>query len=279
MEMRVNLKTSRDSARLRVSHQRLDIGDDPTLRIAVDSLLGCCECRDSRISESLTMLRPMFSRLPAVLLALMFVLLLPGADAQTLNPHEEEMLAYEKHDREEPPRRGAILFLGGNLFKTWEPIGQDFPPSLTIVGRGFSSWSMKDSVLFAARTSIVYQPRLIVLQAGSVDLREGRTPGEVLELFKSYVATVRAKLPRTRIIFLSLSPSFRSWNNRAAQIQVSRFIAEYAAGAENVGFIDIWTPMLAPDGTIRSDMFMTDSYQPSRESYLLRAKIIAPHLR
>ena len=221
----------------------------------------------------------MSSRFPAALLTLTLVLAPGGADAQTLNPHEEEMQAYEKHDREEPPRRGVILFLGGHLFKTWEPIGQDFPPSLTIIGRGFTNWSMKDSVQFAARTSIVYQPRLIVLQAGGVDLREGRTPVEVLTLFQSCVATVRAKLPRTRIIFLSLSPSYRSWNNRGPQIQVNQLIAEYAAKAENVGFIDIWTPMLGPDGTIRSDMFMTDSHQPSRESYLLRAKVIAPYLR
>ena len=221
----------------------------------------------------------MSARFPAVLFALAFVRALGAADVSEINPHEEEMVAYEKHDRQEPPRRGAILFLGGMHFKTWEPIGQDFPPSLTIIGRGFSRWSMKDSVRFAARTSIPYQPRTIVLQAGSVDLREGRTPEEVLALFQSYVATVRTKLPGTRIIFLSLSPSFYSWNNRGPQIQVNRLIAEYVAKGANLGFIDIWTPMLGPDGTPRSDMFMTDSYQPSRESFLLRAKVITPYLR
>ena len=136
-----------------------------------------------------------------------------------------------------------------------------------------------DAVRFAARTSIVYQPRTIVLQAGGIDLREGRTPVEVLALFRSYVATVRAKLPQTRIIFLSLAPSMRSWNGRGPQVQLNQLIAEYAAKSENVGYIDTWTPMLAPDGTPRSDMFMTDSYQPSRESFLLRAKVIAPYLR
>ena len=62
------------------------------------------------------------------LVALLAAIMVRTAGAQRVplvNPHEEEMQAYEKHDRVEPPRRGAILFLGGNLFKTWEPIGQD----------------------------------------------------------------------------------------------------------------------------------------------------------
>ena len=189
------------------------------------------------------------------------------------------MREYEKQDKVEPPRKGAILFLGGAQFKDWEPIGQDFPPSLTIIGRGFPGWSMEDAIRFVERTSIVYQPRVIVLQAGRADLGRGRTPEDVVMLFQQYVAAVRAKLPRTRILFLSLMPTFQAPQKRAPSLRVNQLISEYVPTAENLGFIDVWSSMSLPNGDTRTELFLTDSYKLTREGVLLRAKVILSHLQ
>ena len=194
------------------------------------------------------------------------------------NPYEQDMQDYEKQDRDDPPRRGGILFLGGSTFRLWSPIAQDFT-GLTIIGRGYSGWKLEDAVRFATRTSLVYRPRIIVLDAGGVDLRNGRTPQEVLAFFQTYVATVRATLPGTRIIFLSLTPSPGLARSGSRRMELNRLVAEYVSVSKNLGFIDLWTPMLGPDGRARNELFETDTYQPSREGFLLRAKVIDPDLR
>jgi hypothetical protein len=192
---------------------------------------------------------------------------------------EEAIIAREKRDRVAPPRRGEILFLGGIHFTRPDPIGQDFPPSLTIHGRGFVGFSMADALKFVERTTIVYQPRLIVLQAGNVDLREGQKPEEVLRLFQRYVAAVRSRLPGTRILFLSITPSFQSWYQRGGPLQLNQMIADYVSKERDLGYIDLWTPMIGPTGIPRAELFESGSYKFSREGILLRAKVILPHLQ
>ena len=88
----------------------------------------------------------MLLRSLSALFALSLVAELPAQQPLPPIPIEEAIAAYEKRDRAEPPRKGEILFLGGMLFKAWDPVGQDFPPSLTIVGRGYSDWSMANAV-------------------------------------------------------------------------------------------------------------------------------------
>jgi lysophospholipase L1-like esterase len=58
--------------------------------------------------------------------------------------------------------------------------------------------------------------------------------------------------------------------------QVNREIA--AMKDKDLLFIDIYSPMLGPDGNPRSDLFMPDGLHPNAKAYHLWASLIAPFL-
>ena len=68
--------------------------------------------------------------------------------------------------------------------------------------RRLGAW---DSVHFADRIVLPYEPRLIVIYAGGNDINAGKTPEQVFADFKAFVAKVRAKLPETRIAYISIA--------------------------------------------------------------------------
>ena len=87
-----------------------------------------------------------------------------------------------------------------------EDAAQDYP-DYKVINRGFGGSQIADSVYYADRIIIPYKPRLIVLQAGTNDINAGKSPEQVLADFKAFVEKVRAKLPDTRIAFLSINPA------------------------------------------------------------------------
>ena len=61
------------------------------------------------------------------------------------------------------------------------------------------------------RIVLPYRPHLVVLYAGDNDLAAGRTPGDVLDDDRRFVALVRQHGPATRIAFVSIKPSPSRW--------------------------------------------------------------------
>lgn len=206
-----------------------------------------------------------------------------GSAARAVEPvldpqFEEAVRAYEKNGLLTPPPRGGILFTGSSMLKNWSSLEQDFR-GLPVFTRAFGGWKMADAAAYAPRINVVYRPRIIVLQAGGADLAAGRTPEQVLELFQTYVTKVQTLLPGVRIVFLGLSPHPFRARGAGAQQRLNALIADWVAGKKNLAFVDLWAAMLGPDGEVRPELFVTDSYVPSADGYALRAKLIRPYLQ
>lgn len=198
----------------------------------------------------------------------------PGLAAQ----FEEAIRAYEKNDALTPPPRGGILFTGSSMLYSWSSLEQDFR-GLPVFARAFSGWRMADAVTYAERINVAYRPHIIVLQAGGADLAEGRSPEQVVGLFQDYVSKVRKLLPGVRIVFLGSSPHPFRPRGREDQQRLNNLIAAFVTGQKNLFYVDLWTAMLGPDGKVRQELYVTDSYVPSADGYALRAKLIRPYLQ
>jgi hypothetical protein len=107
--------------------------------------------------------------------------------------------AFTTADQTNPPPRDAVVFVGSSSIVRWASLQKDFP-GVKAVNRGFGGSELADSVFYADRIVIPYQPRLVVLYAGENDLQNGRAPEAVLADFKAFVAKVHAALPKTRIV-------------------------------------------------------------------------------
>ena len=203
---------------------------------------------------------------------------LVAADPSPSQRWEKAILAFEAADKKSPPPQGAVLFIGSSGIALWKTLAQDFPEH-KVINRGFGGSQIADSVYYADRIVIPYRPRLIVLRAGSNDIHAGKTPEQVLADFTAFVEKVRAKLPDTRIAFMTINPSPARWKNVEREKKANRLIQEYVAAHKNLDYIDSFSPMLGPDGKPRDELYVKDRLHCNAAGYKLWTEIVRPHLR
>lgn len=196
-------------------------------------------------------------------------------------PFQAEIAAFEASDRQSPPPPGAVLFVGSSSIRLWKSLAHDFP-ELTVINRGFGGSAIADSVRYAHRIVIPYKPRMIVLYAGGNDLHKGLTPPQVLKDFESFVAQVRAALPRTHIVFVSINPSVARWSEEDRILETNRLIAGYvrekSGKPAELSFIDSHSKLLSPEGKPRPEILRADGLHLNDAGYALWLSILKPQL-
>ncbi|HEX5398930.1 MAG TPA: GDSL-type esterase/lipase family protein [Verrucomicrobiae bacterium] len=193
------------------------------------------------------------------------------------NRFEKNVLAYEAADKTNPPPKNAILLVGDSQFYRWKTLYEDLP-DYTIINRGIDSFQTSDLVYFAGRLVLPYQPRMIILHVGGNDVHNGKSPAQILEDFKEFVAKVRVSLPDVPIAFSSITPGPGRWDEAEKRKQTNTAIKDYIATQPHLLFIDLWDAMLTPDGKPREDLWVADRIHPNHAGYLLRVKIMRPIL-
>lgn len=184
---------------------------------------------------------------------------------------------YEAEDRAHPPPKGAILFAGDSQFYRWKTIHEDLP-GYTLINRGIDSFQLEHLMQYADRLVLPYQPRLIVLHVGGNDVHNGKSPERVLADFKTLVAKIRARYPAVRIVFSSLTPGPGRWDEAPQRVATNQVLRDYIATQPDLGFIDLWSAMLTPDGEPRDDLWVEDRVHPNHAGYLLRVELTKPFL-
>ena len=149
-------------------------------------------------------------------------------------------------------------------------------PGYTIVNRGIDSFQMSDLLFYTDRLVLPYQPRMIVLHVGGNDVHGGRDATNILADFKAFVARVREKMPQVPIAFSSTTPGPARWPEAAQRKETNRLIKDYIATQPGLLYIDLWDPMLTPDGQPRPDLWVTDGIHSNHDGYLIRVKIMRP---
>ena len=191
---------------------------------------------------------------------------------------EKDIAAFEASDRITPPPKNALLFIGSSTIVRWKTLQQDYP-GRPIINRGFGGNEIADSTHFADRMIFPYQPRMIFLRAGGNDIHNGKTPEQVFADFKEFVATVHAKLPKTQIAYISLSPSIARWNERDAAKKLNALIADFVNRTPRLQYIETYDLVLDAKGEPRPELFVEDKLHFSPEGYKLLIERVRPFVR
>jgi lysophospholipase L1-like esterase len=201
-----------------------------------------------------------------------------GADIKhDFSKWENEISAFERMDRTNPPPKGAVLFTGSSTIRLWKTLAQDFADQ-PVINRGFGGCEIADCAHFAARIIVPYKPRMVFVRAGSNDIHAGKTPEQVYEDFKEFVAKVHAQLPETEIVFISLCPSVARWNQAEKEKRLNQMVEQYAPGVPHVKYIETYTMSLGPDGQPRPELFVADKLHFNSAGYRLLAERVRPFL-
>jgi len=199
----------------------------------------------------------------------------PGASAA---PWDAELAAFATSDLVHPPAAGGILFVGSSSIRLWADLEKAFGTRAGVIKRGFGGSQLRDCVRNLERLVVKYQPRVVLLYAGDNDIAAGATPAEVQRRFVAFVDGVRARLPGTRIAYISIKPS-PSRRTLLPKIRAANELVRAAATTrERVDYIDIFTPMLTPGGEPRHELFRDDDLHLNAEGYALWKQVIAPYV-
>lgn len=190
---------------------------------------------------------------------------------------EPEIRKFEEADRLSPPPKAAVLFVGSSSFRMWKTMAEDFA-GIPVINRGFGGSEMEYLVRYADRIILPYEPRAVLVYAGDNDLAKGKEPERVLAEYRALVGKVRARMPDVPIGFVAVKASIKRWAIADKIRALNAAVAAYSAGEKGQFFVDVFTPMLGPDGSPRKDLFLEDGLHLNREGYALWASLIRPHI-
>lgn len=213
----------------------------------------------------------------SVLFAAMFTAFVVYA-AEPYSPAkwEDDIRAFEEKDKVEPIPPNPILFIGSSSIRMWD-LEKWFPYRATL-NRGFGGSHIEDSVFYFDRIVTPYRPRAIVFYAGDNDINYGKSPGRVVADFKEFVALMKQRLPEAKLFYIAIKPSLKRWNLVGEMREANRRIEQICMKHENLVFVDIDAPMIAPDGKPDESLFADDGLHLNEKGYQLWTSVLQPKL-
>jgi len=202
---------------------------------------------------------------------------LPSRAKPDFSRWEKAIAAFEQNDQADPPPKHAILFAGSSSIVFWD-LKRSFP-DLATINRGFGGSQLADTVHFADRIIVKAQPRTIVFYSGDNDLARGRSPAQVRDAFRDFVATVHKDLSNTKIVFIGIKPSPSRWKLVEQQKQANALIEADCKADPRLLFIDTFPAMLGDDDRPRPGLFRKDNLHLSPRGYELWNSLVKPGLK
>ncbi len=174
---------------------------------------------------------------------------------------ESAIVEFEQQDRINPPPEGAIVLTGSSSIARWNDQAKAALAPLTVIPRGFGGSVMHDVLHYLDRVALKYKPRAILIYEGDNDTGgDPPIPREaILEDLRKIIARTHEKLPGTRIYVLSIKPSVLRRAQWPAAQEVNAGYRQIAAADPLVHYVDVATPLLQEDGTVRTDIFVPDN--------------------
>jgi lysophospholipase L1-like esterase len=201
--------------------------------------------------------------------------------AATLAPPKWDaaFAAFAADDVAHPHPAGGVLFIGSSSIRLWSNLEDQFKDLPVVIKRGFGGSQLSDCVKNLSRLVLRYRPHTVLVYAGDNDLAAGTAPQEVLHRFTAFVDGVHRELPQTRIVYISIKPSPSRIRLLSKIRETNTLIEDYADDADEVDYIDVFTPMLDASGQPRAELFRDDALHLNAQGYALWKRIIGPHVR
>jgi len=179
--------------------------------------------------------------------------------------------------------QNAIIFAGSSFIEKWKTLPQDMAP-LTVLNNGISGTKIADSVFYVDRLVVPFNPKAIVLYAGSNDINgvdgNSKTGEEVYKRVVEYFTNVHKKLPSVPIYYISIAPTPSRMDVWPEAEKANQLINQYCEDHKNehLIFIEATTALLNEDGTIKKEIYGIDNLHFNQQGYEIWTVVINPIL-
>ena len=201
---------------------------------------------------------------------------LTAQDAPDPTRFENEIAAFEESDRTSPVDPNVMVFVGSSSVRMWKSLEEDMEGH-RVINRGFGGSNFGDLIHYADRLIYPYHPKAVFVYEGDNDIAAGDSARDVLKSAKKLRKMIRRNLGKdTPVVFISPKPSVARWDLHEAYEDANEKLEKFADGQDNTYFVDVWTPALQEDGTVRDDIFLADNLHMTDAGYDIWEAAIKP---
>lgn len=201
-----------------------------------------------------------------------------AAFAQNKPAFWDDVQTIKKYDQMYKPPVKPILFVGSSSIRKWDDLTQVFA-KYNVLNRGIGGAVTNDITFYLKDVVFPYHPRQIVLYVGENDLpNEKTTPDSVLNRTITLYKSIRATLPNTPILYISIKPSPSRAAFKEKSIAANALIKAFLSKESNTKFIDVYSLMLTKKGDLRPELFVEDMLHMNAAGYAIWKKAVEPHL-
>ncbi len=179
---------------------------------------------------------------------------------------EKKIKDYMERDAEQAAWPDATLVVGSSSIDMWKSLEEDFADH-HVIRRGVSGTKAIDLYNYRELLIAPFNPKRIIIYEGDNEIGFKWEVDEMMESMKRLFHEVRRMKPDAEIYMVSVKPSPVRANVLPKIQQVNALIKEFVESQPNAGYIDIHTPMLNADGSVRPELFLDDRLHPAKEGY------------
>lgn len=190
----------------------------------------------------------------------------------------DDVQTIKKYDQLFKPPLNPVLFVGSSSIRKWDDLTQAFA-KYNALNRGIGGAVTNDITFYLKDIVFPYQPRQIVIYVGENDLPNAQTtPDSVLNRTVNLYQSIRAKLPNTPIVYISIKPSPSRDAFKEKAIASNALIKTFLSKEANTKFIDVYSLMLTKDGKLCPELFVEDMLHMNAAGYAIWRKAVEPYL-
>ncbi len=192
---------------------------------------------------------------------------------------EEAITTLEAKTRNRYAPGQAVVFIGSSSIRLWSSLEEDMSP-IPVIQHGFGGAKLNAVVHYAKRLVNAYQPRAVVVFAGTndIDPAASKAPEVLLASYQSFVETVRSTQPDLPIFYLGITPSPRRWAVWPIAQATNRLIENWSQADPNLHFIDTSVALMGSNGEPNPDNYIFDGLHLSQRGYGIWRDIIRQRL-
>ena len=189
----------------------------------------------------------------------------------------DQVEAYLKADEVKAPPQNAILFIGSSIFRKWEKLTEQMAP-LPVFNRAFGGSQTHEVLYYMDRLVLPYKPRIIAYYCGSNDINAKVPPTEIFGNFQKFVERVHARLPDTKIFFVSINRAPEKMDKWAQVDEANRLVKKYCLKDSKLGYIDVNPVLFDKSGQPRYELYLPDKLHFLEPAYVEFTAVIKPVL-
>ena len=170
-------------------------------------------------------------------------------------------------------KKNLIVFYGSSSFRLWNNLNEDFK-SYNVLNYGFGGAFIEDCIRYFDRLFSNINPIAFVLYVGGNDLSLEYSNRKINSLFKILLTKIKSQFPNTKIICVSIKPSYHRIEKFKKIKKLNTIMKEELMKNGKNSYVDIFRLFLNKDEKIIKSYFVKDNLHLSKKGYEVWKKSI-----